>query len=397
MKRQYIVRLLTVGGLLLLLAYLLFAHSSSSPVPTSSVPIPTRVVPTVTVTPVPPQHVAPQLHIVGNQLFDNQGHALRLMGANRSGTEYRCLDKSVFDGPSDQTSINAMLSWHINAIRIPLNEDCWLNINLRSSRFGGKVYQQAIKEYVQLLIANGITPILDLHWSAPGTQRASGQEPMPDRDHSPSFWSQVAAAYKGNNAVLFDLFNEPYPDADQDTLRAWHCWRDGTNPTTCPPGTAGLTYNAAGMQELVTAVRKTGATNIVMVGGVQYASRLDHWLEFVPTDPAHELAVSWHLYNYGQCNLRPCWGTEGLPVMKLYPIITGEIGENDLGSVFILRVMNFLDHPGMNLPSQSYLVWVWNTDQTIYDLITNYTSGHPTSPYGEMFRQHLLDVSAPSP
>ena len=35
----------------------------------------------------------------------------------------------VFDGPADSTSVQAMAAWHINAVRVPLNEDCWLGIN----------------------------------------------------------------------------------------------------------------------------------------------------------------------------------------------------------------------------------------------------------------------------
>src|SRR2546425_9545414 len=42
--------------------------------------------------------------------------------------------------------------------------------------------------------------------------KALSQAPMPNRDHSPEFWRQVAAAYKGNTSVIFDLFNEPFPD-----------------------------------------------------------------------------------------------------------------------------------------------------------------------------------------
>ena len=36
---------------------------------------------------------------------------------------------------------------------------------------------------------------------------------MPDTLYAPTLWTQVANAFKGSNAVLFDLFNEPYPDA----------------------------------------------------------------------------------------------------------------------------------------------------------------------------------------
>ena len=343
-----------------------------------------------------PLHPAPQLHVRNNLLLNNANQPVRLVGVNRSGTEYACLSWSIFDGPSNQASIDAMLSWHINAIRVPLNEDCWLNINMHGSPYGGTAYQNAITNYVQLLIRNGITPILDLHWSAPGSQQATGQEPMPDRDHSLTFWRQVAETFKWNDAIVFDLFNEPFPDHDSDTLTAWHCWRDGTNAQTCPPGTAGLTYKAAGMQELVTTVRATGADNVIMLGGIQYAATLDRWMNFAPTDPAHELAASWHLYNFSYCNQPSCWSAEGLPVMRSYPVITGEMGENDTGGNFVLSLMSFLDHPAANLPPQSYLAWTWNTDQTVFDLITSY-SGTATSPYGVDFQQHVLGSTPPPP
>ena len=72
-----------------------------------------------------------------------------------------------------------------------------------------------------------------------------------------------------------------------------------------------------------------------------------------------------------------------------YPVVAGAIGEDDQGAVFIEQVMSFLDHPANGLPPQSYLAWVWNTDQTIYDLIKNYT-GEPTKPYGKAYMDHLL-------
>lgn len=347
------------------------------------------ITPTSTPAPVTSLSPAPQLHVRGNQILDSNNTPVRLLGVNRSGTEYQCLRSGIFDGPSDETSILAMLNWHINAVRIPLNEDCWLNINLGTSSFGGGLYQDAIANYVNQLIANGITPILDLHWSAPGSQTATGLQPLPDRDHSLMFWSQVAATFRGNDAVIFDLFNEPYPDSNLKTTTAWRCWRDGTNSRDCPAGTAGLNYAAAGMQELVTAIRNTGATNIIMLGGIQYASTLDQWMEYKPTDPLNDIVASWHFYNNSECNQSACWTSEVLPVIEHYPLIAGEIGENDAESAFITRVMNFLDAPGKNLRAQSYLAWVWNTDQTVYDLITDYTNGTPTSPYGWAFKNHL--------
>ena len=45
------------------------------------------------------------------------------------------------DGPTDAASIAAMKAWHINAVRVPLNEDCWLGINGVKPQYGGAPYR----------------------------------------------------------------------------------------------------------------------------------------------------------------------------------------------------------------------------------------------------------------
>src|SRR3989454_4770614 len=156
--------------------------------------------------PPPPPGGAPIVRVQGNQLVDSAGRAVRLRGVNRSGTEYACAQGwGIFDGPSDSASVQAIASWKANVVRIPLNETCWLGINGVASAYAGDNYRRAIADYVALLNRTGLAVILDLHWSAAGTAKALGQAPMPNRDHTPDFWRQVAAAYKGNNSVIFDL------------------------------------------------------------------------------------------------------------------------------------------------------------------------------------------------
>ena len=48
---------------------------------------------------------------------------------------------------------------------------------------------------------------------------------MPDADHAPDFWTSVANTFKNNSAVIFDLYNEPYLDNNQDTTAGWECWK----------------------------------------------------------------------------------------------------------------------------------------------------------------------------
>ena len=161
------------------------------------------------------------LQVRGNELVDGAGKPIRLLGVDRSGAEYACIQGwQVVAGPTGEGSIAAMTSWHINAVRLPLNEDCWLGINGVSARFGGEHYRAVIRGYVARLNKAGLYVILDLHWSAPGRTRATGQQPMADLDHAPAFWSSVARAFRNDPAVLFDLYNEP-------NGISWQCWRDG--------------------------------------------------------------------------------------------------------------------------------------------------------------------------
>ncbi len=139
----------------------------------------------------------------------------------------------------------------------------------RAARGGhAYAYRLAIADYVDRLTAVGLAVIVDLHWSAPGAQKARGQQPMADRDHAPDFWRSVAGTFRDNGAVLFDLYNEPYPDHDGDGELGWKCVRDGGR---CP----GVGFVAAGMQELVDAVRSTGARNPLLVAGPQHAGGLE--------------------------------------------------------------------------------------------------------------------------
>ena len=79
-----------------------------------------------------------------------------------------------------------------------------------------------------------------------------------------------------------------------------------------------------------------------------------------------------------------------LPVIKKYPLVAGEIAENDNSGSFITQVMNFLDTPATGVPGQSYLAWTWNTDQNPFDLITDYTSGNPNGAYGQTYHDHVI-------
>ncbi len=350
----------------------------------TSAPIPVAVVPTTS--------SAPQLQVSGSKLVDASGHTVVLHGADRSGGEFACVQgNGIWNGPMDQASVTAMKSWGITAVRVPLNEACWNAESYVNPAYAGAAYQDAVKAYVSLLGDNGIVAILDLHWtdgaytgSSAGcsSAQATCQKPMPDAAQAIPFWTSVASAFKGNDAVIFDLFNEPYASrATGDATSGWQCWRDGG---TC----AGISYQVAGMQAMVNAVRATGANNVIMLGGEEYANDLTQWLAYQPADPDHDLVASWHSYNFNTCSSQSCWTAQIAPVAAQVPVIAGEIGENDCADTYLSSLLPWLDSQHL-----SYLAWTWNTWDCGQGpaLITGY-DGSPTA-YGAGYESHLQSLA----
>ncbi|MET8078542.1 cellulose binding domain-containing protein [Streptomyces sp. NPDC005303] len=336
----------------------------------------------------PAQETPPALRVSGNKLVDSGGATRRLLGVNRSGGEFMCVQgRGIFDGPVDDASVKAIADWKANTVRIPLNEECWLGLSNINPAYAGTNYINAVKDLVAKVKAHGMTPVVELHWTygqytgnSAGCSdvHASCQKPMPDMQYTPSFWASVANTFKNDRTVVFDLFNEPYPDrATSTTTQAWQCWRDGG---TCP----GIGYEVAGMQDLVDSVRGTGATNLILAGGIAYSNDLSQWLTYKPTDPAGNLAAAWHVYNFNTCADEGCWNSTLAPVAAQVPLMAGEIGENTCAHGFIDRVMKWFDDRGL-----SYLGWTWNTwdCSTGPSLISSY-DGTPTA-FGTGLRDHL--------
>jgi len=338
---------------------------------------------------------APALRVSGNRVVTAAGATYRLLGVNRSSGEFACIQgRGMWDAPADQAAINAMKSWNIHTVRIPLNEECWLGTaNVPAGGTKGAAYQQALKDWVNLLVANGINPILDLHWtfgqySGPGAgcpdAAAICQKPMPNAQLTPMFWSQVATAFKGNNAVIFDLFNEPFPDFANNfsnPTAAWTCLRDGG---TC----TGIGYQVAGMQSLVNAIRATGATNIIMSAGIAFTNDLSQWQAFKPTDPTGNLIGSWHSYNFNACVTQSCWDSTIGSVARQTPVMIGEIGQNTCAHDYIDPLMAWADTNGLG-----YAAWTWNAwgvCNSVGNVLILDNAGAPTVTFGQGFRAHLL-------
>ncbi|MGB7963888.1 MAG: cellulase family glycosylhydrolase [Propionicimonas sp.] len=339
---------------------------------------------------------APGVFVAGNRLVDGAGRTIVLKGVNRSGSEYACVDGwGFFDGPVDQASVDAMASWRINTVRVPLNSACWLGISEQltsgNTSYAGAAYQKAIEDYVDLLTANGMYVILELHWTGCGNSPclANWLKPMPERAHATQFWGSVAAEFKGNTSILFDLFNEPQ-GID------WTCWRDGG--CTVFEGDRANEFTVEGMQPMVDAVREAGArTQPILLGGLEYANDMRGWLANLPSDPSNALVASVHLYNFNSpcptmlgsqsaADAIECFTSNSYnsieDIAKQYPVVFGELGQDGCRSDFVDPMLKWLDERGF-----SVLGWAWNTaDCASFPALISDYDGTPTA-FGKAFQQ----------
>jgi hypothetical protein len=242
--------------------------------------------------------------------------------------------------------------------RIPLNSAAWLGLTVAQPTSGsnsatwrtpgaadgnGK-YKADVIQAVGQLQSLGWYVLLDLHWCAPqitlsnGTTNylASNSQPgFADYQTGIPFWESLAATFGtqatpqtttvngasftlNNSAILFDLFNEPYMDSDGSM---------GTY-TTGPNGT-GTTLNGqqlmlsggyvqhykqqngylfqnqywqlAGFQQMLDAIRATGAQNICLISSGDFSSNLYEFPNYFPTDTLNppQLVSGWHAYCNG--------------------------------------------------------------------------------------------------
>jgi endoglucanase len=353
------------------------------------------------------------ISVQGNHFVDGSGQTVRLLGVNHPSFEYACEYGYAYnDGNMNAADAAAIASWHATAVRVPLNEDCWLGINGRPSNSQGPQppltaagYRQAVASYVADLTNAGLYVILDLHWTAPGGLPADGQRSMPD-DHSAPFWTSVASTFAANPAVVFDVFNEPYsPAAVNDPLRpvSWDCWLSGgcqvpTDNDSVDPANDASRYVAVGMQTLVSAIRAAGAHQPILLGGLNYANDLTGWLSHKPSDPDGQLAASFHNYQGLGCDTVACWNEQVAPVAAQVPVVGGEFDQNICGpSTFDVDYMNWADQHGV-----SYLAWGWwvlspqeiaDAGCSAYYLITD-PSGTPAAPNGVNLHDHLASLPA---
>jgi endoglucanase len=305
------------------------------------------------------------VRVSGHRLVGVDGHVLRLIGVDRSGSEYACsgpdgaggFGYGTFQGPVDAGSVKALRSWHVNAVALPLNEACWLGgyAGLKP-QYSGAAYRRAIAAYVRRLDGAGIYVVLRLSGAAPGNhaygadQVSSDEIPMADADHSVAFWSSVASTFRHGRRVLFHTFDEPHDVG-------WPCLRDGCTATDMPEGMHRFgSYRTAGNQAMVDAIRAAGARQPIILSGPDFAGDLSRWQRYAPRDRLHELMADVSSFDYADYVVGHAAELRGFA--RHHAVIVGGFGDTHCVSTYSQKVMKLMDAIG-----QSYLAWTWDTVQ----------------------------------
>lgn len=315
----------------------------------------------------------PQLSTAGNHILQN-GYPFVFHGVNRDtlewGDGYR-YGNCGGDGNFKDSDFDAIRAWNFTAVRLPLSQ-----ANLLGRRCDSARYLQMIDDAVAKINARGMYAILDLHWSDVYGQAecdppcTSGQQPMPDTD-SVAFWQQIAFHFANNPGVIFDLYNEPHPNAtpgiDNVGEGDWNCWISGGCTVTATTNPS-ITYTAVGMQQLYDTVRASASQNLILVGGPDWASTLAGVLNG-HTITGTNFAYDVHVYTQFPNGKNPplplhntpaIWKATFGDVASVYPVVATEFGSLDCGTTDTARLLNYFDAPeGHPENRMSWAIWSW--------------------------------------
>jgi|GEM_PF-4243162 len=284
------------------------------------------------------QAAPPELRTSGNKIVVKAtGVAVRLTGVNTPSLEWNA------NGENLANSIPyAITDWHSKIIRLPVDQTTWL------SGTSGPAYKTRIDGFIALASSLGAYVILDMHEFGQPTPGAT------------TFWTDAANRYKNNPAVIFGLFNEPHGIT-------WDVWKNGN-------------ASGPGLQALLNTVRATGAKNVVLVGGLDYAYDLSGIISgYALTDATgNGIIYDTHIYPW-----KGSWQAKVGNVAQVHPVLAGEFGHPggttfigltfETDATWVPRAMDFVDAHQLHWTGWSFhpgaapcMISDWNFTPTAY-------------------------------
>lgn len=258
------------------------------------------------VPPVPADRMPAELKVAGNRIITAEGKDVWLQGISIPSLEWTEAGERILE-----SARIAIEDWKANCIRLPVNGKFWAGRG-PYGKDGGAAYRQLIEDTANFCASRGVYLVLDLHgFRAP-------------EEADVKFWKSAVERFKNNPSVLFELFNEPHDVS-------WDVWQKG-GPVTDEKGSGTVLaengeklrgFQSVGMQTLIDTVRKSGARNIVIIGGLDWGYDLSGILNGHALDDrgGNGIVYSSHVYPW-----KKDWQEKFLTLADKYPLFIGELG-----------------------------------------------------------------------
>ncbi len=315
----------------------------------------------------------PMLRVTGNQVHDDKGNAVWLQGLNVPSLEWNPGGERVL-----QSIEVAIKDWNAKIIRLPVKDTFWFGrgTGWTAKKDGGKSYRALVDQCIRLAADHGVYTVLDLH-----VYRAPVAEHL-------QFWEYAARRYKDHPAVLFGIMNEPHGTS-------WEIWRNGG-----PVEMSGVNVPTYGQQGLVDTVRKTGARNIIVAGGLDWAYDLSGIANgFALDDRAgHGIIYDTHIYNW-----KRDWAGKVLIIADRHPLLVGEWGAQPKGKEFDFVPKEAQEDPATWIPDMIGLIQKYRLHHTAWcfhhssapALLKSKDSFEPTEHFGQPVKDMLHGKNVP--
>ncbi len=321
------------------------------------------------------------LKVVGTKILNSRGDPVLLRGVNAASLEWT----SDGQGHILQTVNTAIHDWHVNVIRLPLTQDRWFGKAPEQSD-GGTAYRELVRQIVDTCSTNKCYIILDLHWSDCNEWGKNiGQHSMPDLN-SVAFWKDFSPVYANHPAVLFDLYNEPHDVS-------WDVWLHGGIITDKPNNRRQMhdpkTFQAVGMQALLDIVRATGAKNVVVAGGLDWAYDFSGILDGRQLADPHGRGVIYanHCYD-NKGDSVDTWIAKMEEASAKLPVIVTEFGGNS-GPSRVVPSDDWLLHVMQALDDHQWSWTAWDLHPGAGPILISDWNYTPSARFGVYVKQAL--------
>ncbi len=264
-----------------------------------------------------PENWPKEIKVAGNRLTDPDGREVWLQGVAVPGLEI----VPEGHGVVNSTKV-AIEEWKSNVVRLAVKDEYWFGRGKETAKTkaqtdGGAAYRAIVDAAVNMAANRGCYLVIDNH-----VFRAVKPEQL-------EFWKDVATKYKNHPAVLFDIINEPHGIT-------WVVWRNGgfveekkkkevdeSAFLSEEEKRANEGYDSPGMQKLVEVIRATGAKNVIIAGGLDWAYDLTGILDgyALEDESGNGIMYSTHVYPW-----KKDWQKSFLDAAAKYPIFVGEVG-----------------------------------------------------------------------